>query len=95
MHSVCLQVLKIAKSHNCSAAVVLLAWAIQHGFAVVPRSVDEGRLADNLSIVQTTGSSSGGVTLTVDEMEMLDTMGKEQAESRGPARFCWDPTTML
>ena len=40
----------IAKTHNVTAAQVLLRWALQRGVAVIPKSTNAGRLAENLAL---------------------------------------------
>ena len=42
---------KIAQAHGCSAAQVLLRWAIERGTSVIPKSTNPGRLAENLDAV--------------------------------------------
>jgi len=39
----------IASEKNCSVAQVMLAWAVMRGTAVIPKSVNEKRLAENLA----------------------------------------------
>ena len=39
---------EIATKRNCSAAQVLLAWGINYGCPVLPKSVNEGRVRQNL-----------------------------------------------
>jgi len=39
---------KIAQAHGCSAAQVLLRWAIERGTSVIPKSTNPDRLAENL-----------------------------------------------
>lgn len=53
----------IAAEQGASPAQVLIAWAIQRGTAVIPKSVNPGRLAENLAAAQ--------VTLTGAQMERL------------------------
>ena len=38
---------KIAKKNDCSPAQILIRWAIKRGTAVIPKSVNPGRLAEN------------------------------------------------
>ena len=38
---------EIAKKHNCSSAQVLIRWAMQRGTAVIPKSVNPGRIKQN------------------------------------------------
>ncbi|MFT5886166.1 MAG: alcohol dehydrogenase (NADP+) [Arcticibacterium sp.] len=40
---------RIASEKNCSVAQVMLAWAVMRGTAVIPKSVNEKRLAENLA----------------------------------------------
>lgn len=42
-------ILKIADQHQASAAQVLIRWAIQRGTAVIPKSVNPGRIEQNLA----------------------------------------------
>lgn len=47
------ELVKIAQTHqdeNASVAQVLLSWAIQRGTSVVPKTVNEGRMKENLSV---------------------------------------------
>ena len=41
---------KIAEKHKKTAAQVLLRWATQRGIAVIPKSNNQGRLAQNLDV---------------------------------------------
>jgi diketogulonate reductase-like aldo/keto reductase len=40
---------KIAKNESQTPAQVLLAWGVQRGFSVIPKSVHEDRLKQNLN----------------------------------------------
>lgn len=42
---------KIAEAHNKTPAQVLLRWATQRGVAVIPKSNNQGRLAQNLDVL--------------------------------------------
>jgi alcohol dehydrogenase (NADP+) len=53
---------KIAQAHGCSAAQVLLRWAIERGTSVIPKSTNPGRLAENLEVA----------TLKLDNQEMAE-----------------------
>jgi len=53
---------KIAQAHGCSAAQVLLSWAIERGTSVIPKSTNPGRLAENLD----------AVNLKLDRQEMSE-----------------------
>jgi len=53
---------KIAQAHGCSAAQVLLRWAIERGTSVIPKSTNPGRLSENLK----------AVNLKLDNQEMAE-----------------------
>ena len=53
---------KIAQAHGCSAAQVLLSWAIERGTSVIPKSTNPGRLAENLEVAN----------LKLDNQEMAE-----------------------
>ena len=41
-------IVEIAESHGCTPAQVLIRWAIQRGTSVIPKSVNPGRMQQNL-----------------------------------------------
>lgn len=41
------QIIEIAEKHACSSVQVLLAWGIQRGIAVIPKSVNANRILEN------------------------------------------------
>ncbi len=53
-------IINIAKNHNCSTAQILLAWGLQRGTSVIPKSVNPQRLQENLA--------SAEINLSDDEM---------------------------
>ncbi len=57
---------EIAKKHNVFPAQVLINWAISRGTSVIPKSVNPGRLKQNLE--------SENFTLTEDEMKKISTL---------------------
>jgi len=63
---------KIATKHKTTGAVVALAWGIKRGTAVVPKSVNEGRIKGNMECLK----------VELDEADM-----KEIAKMNGPHRF--------
>jgi alcohol dehydrogenase (NADP+) len=63
---------KIAKKHGCNGADVALAWGINRGTSVVPKSVNEGRIKSNFECLK----------VKLDDEDM-----KEIATMDGPHRF--------
>jgi diketogulonate reductase-like aldo/keto reductase len=57
----------VAHRHGFTPAQVLLKWALQKGFAVIPRSTSADRLAENLSVMGSPG-------LPVTDVRLLDTL---------------------
>lgn len=49
---------KIAKNHGVDTGQVLIAWALQRGTAVIPKSVTDSRIRSNLQATQLTLSDS-------------------------------------
>jgi len=56
-------IVSIAEKHNCSAAQVLIKWAIQRGTAVIPKSINPVRLKENFD-AQT-------IQLSADDMNAI------------------------
>jgi diketogulonate reductase-like aldo/keto reductase len=69
-------VTKVAKRVGRSNAQVLLRWGIQHGMVVLPKSVKEARIAENLAVFD--------FELDAEAMATLDAL--EEGASTG-----WDP----
>lgn len=63
-------VVSIAESHQCSPAQVLLAWAVQRGTAVIPKSSTEARMKENLD--------SENLELTEEEMKTLNNLDQHK-----------------
>lgn len=64
------QITEIATAHACSPAQILLAWALQRGTAVIPKSVNRTRLQENLEAAQ--------LTLTDAEMATIHSLDKHR-----------------
>lgn len=60
----------IATAHHVSPAQVLIAWAIQRGTAVIPKSVNPERLAQNLA--------AADVVLTDAEMDAIAQLDRQR-----------------
>jgi len=56
----------ISTAHAKSAAQIMLRWGIQHGRSVIPKSVNPGRIAENIDVFDFELSSS--------EMAQIDTL---------------------
>ncbi|GAM24491.1 hypothetical protein SAMD00019534_076660, partial [Acytostelium subglobosum LB1] len=69
---------EIAKAHNKPITSILLRWGLQTGFSVIPKSVTEQRIKDNLLITD--------FTLTEDEMKSIDALNKNY-RTCDPATF--------
>lgn len=72
------EVKKIAKVYDVSPAQVLLRWAIQHGFSVIPKTISISRLQENAEV--------NHFKISTADMVRLDTLGAIE-----PIKFCWDP----
>ena len=55
---------KIAESHNATPAQVLISWSIHRGIAVIPKSTNEKRIAENLA--------AASLELTTQELEHIN-----------------------
>jgi len=69
---------EVAKRVKRSNAQVLLRWGIQHGMVVLPKSVKEARIAENLAVFD--------FTLDDEAMTRLDALDEGAATG-------WDPRT--
>ncbi|KRM41901.1 aldo/keto reductase [Lentilactobacillus parafarraginis] len=66
---------KMAAHHHKSAAQIILRWDIQRGVAVIPKSQDPKRIAQNADL---------NFELSGDEMSMLDVMNRNQRTGNEP-----------
>ncbi|KAI8147062.1 NADP-dependent oxidoreductase domain-containing protein [Fennellomyces sp. T-0311] len=71
-------VMDISQSRN--VAQVLLSWAVQHGWAVIPKSSSPDRVCSNAKTLE----------LSDEDMQRLDAI--HRLETR---RYCWDPTDVF
>jgi len=74
----------IAKEMNVSEARVLLKWALQHGYCILPKSNKESRILEN---------SDMDFIIRDDHMKKLDSMDKNLALAFGTVGNAYDPIT--
>lgn len=70
-------VCSIAANYNKSTAQVLLKWALQHDVGVIPKSVRDQHIAENINL--------SDFQLSKQEMVALNSLNTT-------THFCWDPT---
>lgn len=70
-------IIKISQENGCSPAQVLIRWAIQRGTAVIPKSVNPTRLAENLN--------SMNIELSLQDMDSLSKLNTNARYVRGGA----------
>jgi diketogulonate reductase-like aldo/keto reductase len=72
------KLLAVAKRYSSkSTAQILIRWALQHGFLVIPKSADRGRIFENADVFD--------FEITAADMRLLDSFHED-------LRTCWDPT---
>lgn len=59
-------IVEIAETHEKTAAQVMLRWHLEHGHSAIPKSVHEGRIAENFDVFD--------FTLTDDEVAAIDAL---------------------
>ncbi|KAI9483182.1 MAG: NADP-dependent oxidoreductase domain-containing protein [Benjaminiella poitrasii] len=69
----------IAEEHHVSTALVLLRWAVQHDWIIIPKSRTVTRIQENAKVFS--------FKLSKSNMELLDSIYENEYH-----RFCWDPT---
>ena len=67
----------LAKKHEKSVAQILIRWALQHNFIVLPKSTKEERIIQNKDVFN--------FILSEEDMEILNNLNEN-------FRTCWDPT---
>ena len=100
------EVADVAVRRGVTPAQVLLRWATQRGFCVIPKSTDAGHMRMNLEAV----AEGGGFRLSREDMEAIDSLdqsridvpssdgsGVSGSRPNEKARLCWvrDPLKML
>lgn len=69
------EVIQIALKHNCTTAQVVLAWGIQRGTVVIPKSVNADRIAENFGAI--------AIQLSDSDMSALAHLEKNLRMSKG------------
>ena len=69
----------ISISKGLSASQILLTWALQKGYSVIPKSTNPDHIKENISLEN---------ILTEEEMEKLDNLEKGQ-------KYAWNPESVL
>jgi 2,5-diketo-D-gluconate reductase A len=64
---------------DCSAAQVILAWHLQHGLSVIPKSENPDRLAENLAALE--------IRLTEAEIAAIDALDRGHRTGPDPETF--------
>ncbi len=70
------EVVQIAQAHGRSPAQVALRWHLQHGVAVIPKSIHPERIAENADVF--------GFELSDEEMAAIDSLDREKRMGIGP-----------
>lgn len=73
------EIVEIAKTHNKTAAQIILRWDIQNGVATIPKSTKEHRMIENASIFD--------FELTTDEMEKINNLHSDSRSGSNPDDF--------
>lgn len=63
-------IVRIAEKHARSAAQVVLAWHLAHGFSVIPKAADPAHMADNFA--------APDLTLDDDDMAAIDALDRQE-----------------
>ncbi|GMS89445.1 hypothetical protein PENTCL1PPCAC_11620 [Pristionchus entomophagus] len=71
---------KIAKVHSTSSAVILLAWGLNQGYSVLPRTHTVNRIGENWKARE----------ITLNEKEMTDIGSIKKIK-----KACWDPSVVV
>jgi len=72
----------ICKVNKMPIAHVLLGWAVQHGWAIIPKTSNSLRLKENLGPFQ---------PIEQKEMALLDSITLDDSRVQ---KFCWDPAAI-
>ena len=59
----------LSAKYACSEGQLLLRWALQHGYAVLPKSCNRDRIAENIDLYR--------IDITLDDMAALDSLNQD------------------
>jgi alcohol dehydrogenase (NADP+) len=62
-------IIKLAAKHNCSVAQIIISWNLHRGTSVIPKSVNAGRIAENLE--------SEDLSLSDEELQSIANIDKD------------------
>ena len=68
-------ILEIAQKHNCTPAQAVLAWGMNRGVCVIPKSVNAERIRENFG--------ANGVQLDDDDMSHIATLNRNLRNAKG------------
>lgn len=71
---------QLAVKYACGPARLLLAWALNQGVSVLPKTSSPAHVKDNFSALE--------IKLDQADIDALSALGKGQ-------RYCWDPTKVI
>ena len=69
----------ISKSKGQSPSQILLTWALQKGYSVIPKSTNPDHIKENIMLEN---------ILTTEEIEILDNLEKGH-------KYAWNPESVL
>jgi len=72
---------RIAAAHGKTEAQVALRWAVQHNFAVIPKSTSRERIFENTDIFD--------FELTSEEMSLIDSLNRNTRVGPDPEEYSW------
>eukprot|EP01054_Gregarina_sp_Poly1_P005160 Gregarina_sp_Poly_1__5159@NODE_2730_length_1774_cov_263_809022_g1679_i1_p2_GENE_NODE_2730_length_1774_cov_263_809022_g1679_i1NODE_2730_length_1774_cov_263_809022_g1679_i1_p2_ORF_typecomplete_len217_score35_65Aldo_ket_red/PF00248_21/1_6e35_NODE_2730_length_1774_cov_263_809022_g1679_i1163813 len=73
------EIQRLASEKQVAPSSIVLRWALEKNFVVLPRSRDAAHIKENLACLY--------IELSKQEEEMITELGRLH-----PNRFCWDPT---
>ena len=75
----------IAKKHNASIPQIIIAWGIERGVVMIPKSVTPSRILENFN--------SQKIHLTKEEMEQINSLNRGKRVYTDPDNSPWGPYT--